>query len=301
MDVERVELVQPHYGPVNAYRVGDTLVDTGHVCQASLDRLRHALDSGPLDGIERVVLTHPHIDHVGGSLSLPAVTSLPHVVFEGADALLRDYDEYLRTAREEMATIAARGPEVPEPDGRYFPLDRDYAMDQLVFERVLGPGHTVRLGGGEWEAIHTPGHSRQHMALYHPPSGDMLSGDIVSRNGHFMYGPVHWDIGEYKQGLGRIREVDPDRLLPGHGEPMADPTARVEDALAKAEAAEAAILEAVAEHGRLHARDLAREALNATDETVAFLGTVAAAYAVYLADRGRLDVEWDPGVIASPA
>lgn len=301
MDVERVELVQPHYGTVNVYRVGDTLVDTGHVCQESLDRLRDRLEGGPLDGIERVVLTHPHIDHVGGSLSVPAVTALSHVVFEGADALLREYDDYLRTAREEMATIAARGPDVPEPDGRYFPLDREYATDDLAIDRVVGPGDTVRFGPGEWEVIHTPGHSQQHMALLHESSGVMLSGDILSQNGHFMYGPVHWDVGAYKTGLGRIRDAEPERLLPGHGEPMADPAARVEDALAKAESVEAAILEAVAEHGQLHARDLARKALNATDETVAFLGTVAAAYAVHLADRGRLQVEWDPGVIASPA
>jgi glyoxylase-like metal-dependent hydrolase (beta-lactamase superfamily II) len=300
MDYEPVGLVQPDYGGVRAYRVGDTLVDTGHVVADSTERLRAALDGGPLEGVERVVITHPHIDHVGGSLLVPELTRLPHVVFEGADAILRDYDDYVRRARRESATLAARESPPDDPDDPYFP-DREYATDALAIERVVGPGDTVRLGPDETTVVHTPGHSRQHMALFHADSGVMLSGDIVSENGHYMYGPIHWDVGEYKTGLRRIRELDPDVLLPGHGEPMTDPRARVEDALEKAEAAEAAVLAAVEEQGRLHARDLAREALSATDATVDFLANVAAAYAVHLAEAGRIRVERQPGVVAAPA
>jgi hydroxyacylglutathione hydrolase len=116
-----------------------------------------------------------------------------------------------------------------------------------------------------------------------------------------MYGPLHWDIGEYKTGLRRIREHDPDRLLPGHGDPMDDPAARVTDALEKAQAVERAILDAVEQHGELAAHELAVEALNATEETVPFLSNVASAYAVHLADRGELRVERRPYVVAAPA
>ncbi len=301
MDYEHIELVQPHYGEANAYRVGDTLVDTGHVCAESVERLEAALEDR-LAGVERVVLTHPHIDHVGGSLTVDAVTDLPHVVYEGAEDLIRQYDDYLEAAREEMAALSSGLYEGdPEPDDVYFPVDVDYATDALEFERVVGHGDTVRVGPYDCEAVHTPGHSHQHMALHHEPSGVMLSGDIVSTNGHFMYGPVHWDIGEYKTGLRRLRDVEPDLLLPGHGDPMDDPAARVTDALEKAQQVERAVLAAVDEQGELAAHELAVEALGATEETVPFLSNVASAYAVHLAERGEIRVDRRPYVVAAPA
>jgi len=299
MDYQRIDLVHPNYGGVNAYRVGETLIDTGHVCSGSRQRLRTALD-GPLADIERVVLTHPHIDHVGGSLTVDGVSELPHVVYEGADDILREYTEYLETARSEMAAFSAGLTDgEPEPDDRYFPLDIEYATDVLAFDRVVGDGDTVQVGPYECDVVYTPGHSHQHMSLYHEPSGVMLSGDIVSTNGHFMYGPVHWNIGEYKAGLERVRECDPDLLLPGHGDPMENPAERVADALAKAERTEQAILDAVEREGALASHELAVEALNATPETTPFLANVASVYAIYLAEQGTLSVERRPYVVAS--
>jgi glyoxylase-like metal-dependent hydrolase (beta-lactamase superfamily II) len=300
MEYERVDLVQPRYGPVNAFRVGDTLVDTGHVCAESVERLRSALDSS-LAGIERVVLTHPHMDHVGGSLTVDEVTDLPHVCYEGADEIIRNFTDYVAEAREESAALSSGMVDGdPEYDDRYFPLDADYATDEIAFERVVGAGDTVAVGPYDCEVVHTPGHSQQHMALFHEPSGVMLSGDIVSTNGHFMYGPVHWDIGAYKTGLERIRKRDPDVLLPGHGDPMENPAERVADALAKAERTEQAILDAVERRGTLASHELAVEALNATPETTSFLANVASVYAVHLAEQGKLSVERRPHVVASP-
>ncbi|MFB6172553.1 MAG: MBL fold metallo-hydrolase [Haloarculaceae archaeon] len=308
MEYERVELVQPHYGSVNVFRVGDTLVDTGHVCAESRDLLTAALDGGPLDGVERVVLTHPHIDHVGGSMTVPEVTGLPHVVYRGADELIERYGDYVVEARTEMSDLVSGLPadEADAADGRadddeYFPIDVDYAEDAIPIERVVAPGDAVRVGDYECEVVHTPGHSHQHMALHHAPSGVMLSGDIVSTNGHFMYGPIHWDIGEYKTGLRRIRDRDPSLLLPGHGAPMDDPEARVDDALAKAAQVEDAVLTAVEREGELAAHELATTALGASETTVDFLTNVASAYAVHLAERGELDVSYRPYVVARPA
>jgi len=305
MEYERVELSQPHYGGVNAYRIGDTLVDTGHVHEESRELLLDALDGGPLEGVERVVLTHPHIDHVGGSLTVDELTTLPHVVYAGVPEVVRGFTDYLETARREMWAFgsglldeAEREADGPRGDDVYFPLDLDYADEELHIDRIVGAGDTVRVGGYDCEVVHTPGHSHQHMALHHEPSDVMLSGDIVSANGHFMYGPIHWDVGEYRTGLRRIRARDPALLLPGHGDPMDDPVARVEDALAKADRVEAAVLTAVEEQGELAAHELATEALGATDATRAFLTNVASAYALHLADRGDLAVERRPHVVA---
>lgn len=305
MHAARVDLPQPHYGPVTVYRVGDTLVDTGHPSDASQAALRDELDGGVLDGVERVLLTHPHVDHVGGSLLHDPLTDLPHVVFEGVPPLLQGFTEYLHEARAEMREFSAglvttedqRAARTANND-LYFPTDREYAGDRLEFERVLSHGDTVRLGEYDCEVVHTPGHSHQHMSLFHAESGAMLSGDIVSTNGHFMYGPLYWDIGEYRTGLERIRERDPDVLLPNHGPRIDDAQARVADAIEKADRAERNIVAAVAEHGELPARELAVEALGASDAAVDFLTNVASVYAIHLAERGEIRVERRPNVVA---
>ena len=298
MDYERLELFQPHYGTVNVYRIGETLIDTGHPCSESRKAVREALD-GPLDGLERVVLTHPHIDHVGGTLCIDELTELPHTVFEGVEEILHGFDEYLQDARREMADFSSGLSDgESEPDDRYFPVDIEYATNDVAIERVVTSGETVTLGSSECDVIHTPGHSHQHMSLFHEPSGVMVSGDIVSTNGHFMYGPIHWDIAAYKTGLRRIRECDPDLLLPGHGDPMDNPRERVEDALEKVDRAEQAVLDVVHELGPIHAGDIAVEALGATDATVEFLSRVASAYAIHLAEQGEIDVERRPYVVA---
>lgn len=300
MEYQRIELVQPRYGSVNAYRVGDTLVDTGHVCADSRERLLAALDDS-LAWIERVILTHPHMDHVGGSLTVDDLTQLPHVCYEGADDIVHEFPEYVAAAREEAATLSSGLVDgEPTPDERYFPLDIEYATDEISFERVVGVGDILQIGSYDCEVIHTPGHSHQHMSLYHEPTGVMLSGDIVSTNGHFMYGPLHWDVGEYKTGLRRIRECDPDLLLPGHGDPMTNPVERVADTLAKTEQTEQAVLDAIDREGTLASHELAIEALGATENTVPFLANVASVYAIHLANQGKVRVERRPYVVAHP-
>jgi len=303
MDAERLECEQPLYGTVNVYRVGDTLVDTGHVAPVSRERVAEALDGGALAGVERVVLTHPHIDHVGGSQTIPALADLPHVVPEGVPAILRDFDGYLQRARAEMRERGAGLPgDFGAVEDSYFPRG-EYAADAIEIERVVGDGDTVRLGEFECEAVHTPGHSAQHLAFWHADSGTLCSADLVSTNGHFMYGPLHGDVGAYLDSLARLRGYDADRLVPGHGPVMPDPTARIDDAIEKAEGALAGIERAVAAAAEpIPARRLAREVFGANDATVGFLTFVVCEYLDHLAAAGRLTVtSRADGVFAEPA
>ncbi len=291
MEYERRALEQPLYGSVNVYRIGDTLVDTGHVAERSRMELRAALEDGALAGIERVVLTHPHIDHVGGSQTIPELAALPHVVFEGVPPLITDFSGYLEAGHAEIRERSAGLPgDRSAIDESYFPLD-DYAEDDIEISRVVGDGDTVRLGEYECEVLHTPGHSEQHMALWHADSKTMVSADLVSTNGHFMYGPLHGDVGTYIESLERLRTYDADRLVPGHGPVMDDPTARIDDALRKARAAEREIERAIeTAEGPVAASDLAREVFDADDATVGFLTLVVCEYLEHLAEEGELSV-----------
>jgi glyoxylase-like metal-dependent hydrolase (beta-lactamase superfamily II) len=307
MEYERIQLPQPYYDPVNLYRIGDTLVDTGHVHPDSRERLREELADGIFDGVERVLLTHCHIDHAGGSMSIRTLAERPHVVSRGTERVLSQYTSYLEDARQEMVDLSVRfftdesdEGSVQEHNETYFPLDREYLEAELNVARVVEDGDTVRLGDYDCEVVHTPGHAAGHIAVYHEPSGTMLSGDVLAQNGHFPYGAVHWNIDDYKRSLERVREYDPSRLLPGHGEPMDDPRARIEDALTNVERVETAVLHTVESEGPLTAQELAVKALNATNSSVDMLTRVASVYAVHLAEQGLIDVERRPYVFARP-
>ncbi|MFB6169713.1 MAG: MBL fold metallo-hydrolase [Haloarculaceae archaeon] len=303
MEYERIAFDQPLYGTVNVVRVGDTLVDTGHPAPDLRADTVAALDDGPLSGVERVVLTHPHIDHVGGSETLPELTDLPHTVYEGATDVLHDFTAYVPEARAEM-TERTRGvldDDAPTQDA-YFPL-REYADEAVAVERVVSDGDTVRLGDYDCTVVHTPGHSAQHMALYHEPSGVMLSGDIVSQNGHFMYAPLYCDTDDYVDSLERIRDLSPDVLVPGHGPVIDDPRAYVDDCLEKARAAEAGLRRYL--DGRtesFYARDVARDVFGATESTMRFLTLVACEYLESLQREGVVTVDYrDDGALVRPA
>lgn len=301
MEYERFEFPQPAPGTVNAVRIGDTLIDTGHMSRrGSVER---AIREGDLTGIERVVLTHPHVDHFGGSVTIPELADLPHVVYDGVPAILNDVESYLRNAREDMQRLAAGLPDSLRQQREafydtFFPLDEPYR--DVTIERVVSDGDTVRLGEYECEVVHTPGHSAQHMSLCHHESGTLLSGDIISENGHFMYAPLYWDVGAYRRSLSRLQTLDLDRLVPGHGPELSSPTERIADCIEKDRRTERRLRERVRGRGETTARDLAEEALNADESTLPFLILVAAAYLHHLAAEGVCTVDVDAdGVHAS--
>jgi glyoxylase-like metal-dependent hydrolase (beta-lactamase superfamily II) len=298
---DRFEFQQPLYGGVNVLRIGDTLLDTGHVAPRSQDAVREALDDPDrLGGVERVVITHPHVDHIGGSETIAELADLPHLAFEGVPDIVHGFADYLQEARADMTRLLSGLGAEEEQWNVYFPV-QEYHEDRIRFERVFDDGETVRLGPYDCEVIHTPGHSAQHVAFWHAESGTLLSADLVSENGHFMYAPLYCDIGDYKQSLRRVRELDPDRLVPMHGPPMDDPAERIDDCLAKAESTEARILDWLDERGPFLASEFAREELGASGATTGFLSMVVYEYAAHLDERGDCSVAVeDDGIHVRP-
>ncbi|MEF8913899.1 MBL fold metallo-hydrolase [Natronomonas sp.] len=297
MEYERHELTQPLYGGVNVLRIGDTLVDTGHVAPVSRDALREALD-GPLDGIDQVLHTHPHIDHVGGSQTIEALADLPHLVPEGEREILYEYAGYLRCAREEMTQLLAGFPSDATIDDDYFPI-QEYYEERIDITRELRDGDTVELDEYELEAVSTPGHADPHLAFWHEPSGTLFSGDLVDVNGRFQYGPLLGDVGDYKESLRRIRDLDLEILVPMHGPKLTDPEDRIRASLADAERTEARLLRFLAEHGPCFAREFVIEELGVDGPRTGFITLIIYEYLRHLDDRGDIEM-WvtDDGIRA---
>jgi glyoxylase-like metal-dependent hydrolase (beta-lactamase superfamily II) len=93
-------------------------------------------------------------------------------------------------------------------------------------------GEPVRLAGREWTALHTPGHTLDHLCLYDPEHGVLLSGDHVlpSITPHVSgVGNGADALKSYIATLDLVAALDGVRLgLPAHGHPFDDVPGRVE-------------------------------------------------------------------------
>ena len=90
--------------------------------------------------------------------------------------------------------------------------------------RVLRDGDVARAGDESLQALHTPGHSPDHLAFWHEPTETIFTGDLVVQGSSVM---IHWsrggDLGQYLASLERLLSLGPRRLLPAHGPAIDDP------------------------------------------------------------------------------
>lgn len=86
--------------------------------------------------------------------------------------------------------------------------------------------------GTELETIHTPGHSPDHVAFWHPDTATLLAGDLVLPGRSVV---IPWsrggDMVEYMNSLRKALALAPRRVLPAHGPQVDDARAVLEETL----------------------------------------------------------------------
>ena len=214
------------------------VVDTrgDHRQGAELARAVRAVTSAPW----QVVLTHGHFDHCfGTSAFLPAAVwaheRCPAHLAATAGAQRQRWVEHYRVRDPETArALAESGP--GEPDHLVGePVELDLG-DRAV--RLLHPG---------------PGHTDHDLVVQIPDAATVFAGDLVEQGGppDFEDGhPLHWPT-----ALDAVLALDPEIIVPGHGEPVGPDFARAQ----RAELARLAELCAEHRAGRLTECETVRE------------------------------------------
>jgi glyoxylase-like metal-dependent hydrolase (beta-lactamase superfamily II) len=94
----------------------------------------------------------------------------------------------------------------------------------IAIARTLGDGDVLPLGtspdgqpGWTLEAMHTPGHSRGHLAFRESRYGAILAGDLVSTVSTIMIAPPDGHLATYLASLARLRALPCGTLYPAHG------------------------------------------------------------------------------------
>ena len=246
----------PGLGHVNCYALVDSdgaaLVDPGLPGEESWSALVDRLEQAgiPLRRVHTTIVTHSHPDHYGGSHQLREETGaelLAHAAFTSspaADDANADIDlELLELDAEALvelwkAKLADRGStpwgtrREPPPDEAIRLFIQSNVAGQVPRFRVPEPtirvaeGDPVRLAGRDWFAVHTPGHTTDHLCLWDPTEGVLLSGDhVLPTITPHIAGSTDLDdpLAAFFESLARVGEFEGVNVcLPAHGHPFTD-------------------------------------------------------------------------------
>ena len=145
--------------------------------------------------LEKIWVTHGHLDHAGGTAALQEATGCPIEGPHPDDAFWID----------DIATSGARW---GLPEARSFTPDR-----------WLEDGDRVTLGETEFEVYHCPGHTPGHVIFFHRQARFAQVGDVLFQG---SIGRTDFPRGNYKDLIdaitGKLWPLGGDvRFVPGHG------------------------------------------------------------------------------------
>lgn len=180
----------------NVYLLEDEdpiVVDTGSgmYADSTLEEISRIV---PLKSIGRIVLTHSHIDHLGGASRFQKATG-------GRVLLHKDEAEPINAGDTALSLSEMFGAKLSRTD-----------------IEPLRTGERLKCGSSELEVLHTPGHSPGSIALHDKESATAVVGDTVFCDG----GVGRWDLpggdlGQLVISLKRLGELGLKNMYPGHG------------------------------------------------------------------------------------
>lgn len=200
---------------------GLTLIDAGLGMAASrIIRQLAAAGYWPQD-VKRILITHAHMDHVGGLPALQAQTgaaviasSREQPIIEGQEPVhyppldtLKPWERLMRAGRDESALL----PPV--------------TVDQPVEDGEMLPG---TLGGVQ--VLLTPGHTPGHLAFWQPERRVLFCGDVLMHFGGRLSQPFAAfspDMAENRRSIARLAALEPQTVCFGHGPALTGSSAAV--------------------------------------------------------------------------
>jgi len=138
--------------------------------------------------LAQVLVTHSHVDHASGAAAI--AQRMPHVRFL----------------------------KMPWPE---------HDVSWRVRWEALGDGDDVPAGDAVVSAVHTPGHSPDHLCFWSQESRLLFCGDLAWKGSTVVIPPSHGgDVSAYLASLERVLALAPARMLPAHG-PVIDQPAEL--------------------------------------------------------------------------
>lgn len=117
-------------------------------------------------------------------------------------------------------------------------------------ELRIADGDLLEIGETRIRAVHTPGHTSDHLCFVLEPERVLFSGDTVLGQGTSVVDPPDGDMGAYVRSLHKLRQLEPSAVYPGHGPPILTPIGRLDYYIRHREQREEQVLAALTEGKR---------------------------------------------------
>lgn len=231
-------------GPVNSYLFLDpapTLVDCGlktdDCWQALIDGLaEHGL---AVSDIQRIVITHAHVDHIGLAGKIAAHSQAKVWVSTLVEPWALHITEKWPSRMQFMVqTLAPFGFSAADLALLEQGMATTPAMwDPVPAERLVtfGLEDTIDLGGVGWQVIYLPGHCNNQTCFYQPETRQFLAADMLLpvTPTPVIEEPIEGDervpgLPQFLDSLGEVEALEIDMVYPGHGAPFADHRSLIE-------------------------------------------------------------------------
>ena len=182
--------------------------------------------------VVRVLAPNPSVATLEGTNTW-VVGDDPTIVIDPGPAIDEHLDEVARAAGRVAHVLVTHDHE-------------DHAAGAVAFARLVGAdvtawrvpeagklhdGQGFTAAGVELIAMHTPGHSADHVVFSDAGSGALFTGDAVLGRGSSFIDAPDGDLAKYLSSLRRMLERDPRTIYPGHGPVVLDAKAKLREYL----------------------------------------------------------------------
>ena len=273
-------------GRVNCYLIeGEplTLIDTGPNSGKALDDLQHQLaERGhSIEDLELVVLTHQHIDHIGLAEIIAARSGADVAAIDVAVNFLENFGEDAERDDQFAVELMLSHGISEDVVTALQSVSRSFRAwgSRPKVTRPLHDGEILSLGDRNLEVQHRPGHSPSDTLLWDADRHILFAADHllahISSNALITRpldgsGERTQALVTYLESLRKTRELPAEIVLPGHGEPITDHVALIDERFAHSRRRAENIYELIAERPRT-GHELAQELWGDVAVTQAFL------------------------------
>ncbi|MBN1636901.1 MAG: MBL fold metallo-hydrolase [Deltaproteobacteria bacterium] len=225
----------------NIYAVGRgpfTLIDTGPKYPGLLEQLNYELRQAGyrLGDVERIILTHGHIDHFGMTYSIREAAGRDVACYihpEDAWKISSANTSQDLWDHEAYEVMALAGMPLAEIEGirERFSFFKDLC-DPINNPCLMEDGDEFFGNAYHLTVIHTPGHTPGSVSLYESRSRVLFSGDhvikhitpnpLIEMRRTDLRDPDYQSLRAFKKSLDKLQSFDIQYVFPGHGEYIED-------------------------------------------------------------------------------